>query len=152
MMAELQGLREISLKLKRLPKNIRNRHVGKALRAGAKIVRDDARRAAPEAPVKIGGKYPVIPGIVKKNIVVRTSTGRRAGANADVKVRIGVNVDRTGRTTGTDAFYWRFHEFGTAKLAARPFLRPAFEGNKAPILAAITRQMKTAIKKEGRRR
>jgi len=29
-----------------------------------------------------------------------------------------------------DVYYWRFVEFGTAKMAARPFLRPAFEAQK----------------------
>lgn len=29
---------------------------------------------------------------------------------------------------GSDAFYWRFLEFGTVNMSARPFFRPAAEG------------------------
>ena len=36
-----------------------------------------------------------------------------------------------------DAFYARFVEFGTVKMAARPFLRPAFEAKKGEAVDAI---------------
>lgn len=137
---QIKGLKEVSQKLKKLPKNIRNRHVGKALRAGGKLVRDEARLHAPVAT-----------GLVRKNVAMRTSTGARAGRNADVKVRIGIISDKTGRETGTDAFYWRFHEFGTSKMPAQPFLRPAFEGKKGQVLNTIVRQLRTGIRKEARR-
>jgi len=40
-------------------------------------------------------------------------------------------------TWSKDAFYGRFLEFGTSKMAARPFLRPAFEAKKQAAAAAV---------------
>jgi HK97 gp10 family phage protein len=37
-----------------------------------------------------------------------------------------------------DAYYWRYIEFGTSKMAARPFLRPAFEAKKEAAIEALT--------------
>jgi len=137
---KIQGLDQVRRRLRALPKNMRNRELGKALRAGGKLVRDDARRLVP-----------VDTGLVQKNVAMRTSTGRRAG-NADVKVRIGVLSDRSGRDSGTDAFYWVFQEFGTSRHPAQPFLRPAFESNKYAALNAITSSLRKGITRQAKKR
>jgi HK97 gp10 family phage protein len=41
--------------------------------------------------------------------------------------------DRFEVVVGTNVYYAPFHEFGTSKMGSRPFLRPAFEKNKALI-------------------
>lgn len=35
----------------------------------------------------------------------------------------------TGNQPGGQTYYWRFLEFGTEKMAAKPFMRPALEAN-----------------------
>jgi HK97 gp10 family phage protein len=51
------------------------------------------------------------------------------------------NVDR-------DSYYWRFVEFGTSKMSARPFMRPAFDGNKLEALNRIKEYLTARIDKE----
>lgn len=50
-----------------------------------------------------------------------------------------------------DAYYWHMVEFGTIKMSARPFLRPAFELEKVNSLEAIkvylSRRMEVARKR-----
>ncbi len=138
---KIQGLDEVRRRLKALPKNMRNRELGKALRSGGRMIRNDAK-----------SRVPTLTGLVLKNIVMRTSSGRRAGRNADVKVRIGVASDRSGRDSGTDAFYWIFQEFGTSKMPAHPFLRPAFESNKNEALNAITQSLKKGLIRQAKKK
>ena len=52
-------------------------------------------------------------------------------AGQDVEIIVG--VPKSGR-----AFYARFQEWGTRKMAAHPFLRPAVEHNAAEIVRLLT--------------
>lgn len=88
---------------------------------------------------------------IEKNIVVRFN-GRRFKVNGDIAFRVGVlggaaqyantrynrrkgkagKLYATGGDKGNpggDTWYWRFLEFGTSKIAAKPFMRPALENN-----------------------
>jgi HK97 gp10 family phage protein len=47
-----------------------------------------------------------------------------------------------------DAWYAHFVEFGTSKMAARPFMRPAFESRKAGAVEAIKSYLLSRIPKE----
>jgi HK97 gp10 family phage protein len=44
-------------------------------------------------------------------------------------------------------FWWRFIEFGTHKMAAKPFLRPAFDNNVQEMLSGMTSDLAKAIEK-----
>ena len=46
-----------------------------------------------------------------------------------------------------EAFYARFHEFGTVKMPARPFFFPAWKAKRAEFRARIRKDVKAAIKK-----
>lgn len=56
------------------------------------------------------------------------------GIKLNRKIKNVLRVLRKANGTRTsiqgDTFYWRYLEFGTSKMAARPFLRPAFEAQK----------------------
>lgn len=131
----LEGVAELQRTLKGLPEKIRRRAVRNALRIAAREIRDDAKSRTPVAagPVIAGGKTVRQPGTVKRRIAVRISKfARQAG---DEGVFVGVRplrgraqVKRFGKASATnpnDPFYWRFLEFGTRKMGARPFLGPA---------------------------
>ena len=49
----------------------------------------------------------------------------------------------------TDAFYGRFVEYGTAKSAPQPFLRPAYDQNKERAVEAIKDRIEKRLKKVG---
>ena len=47
----------------------------------------------------------------------------------------------------THAFYGRFVEFSTSKMAAQPFLRPAYDAAIAKALKAVQERMAVELKK-----
>jgi HK97 gp10 family phage protein len=123
----IEGLDELKRKLAEVPKAMRKRVLRNALAAGAREVRDVAKRNAPVMTLGTSLKAPYRkPGTVKQAIRVRTSKAdRRAG---DVGVFVNVRPAKSGQRgakTPNDPFYWRFLEFGTRKMPARPFLQRA---------------------------
>lgn len=121
----IHGLPDLRAALAGIVPKLRKRALRNALASGARLVRDDARRAAPVLSSSIRAPYRR-PGTVRKAISVRTSkVARRAGnVGVFVNVRPAKRAAR-GAKSPIDPFYWRFLEFGTAKMSPRRFLTQA---------------------------
>ena len=124
---KIEGFDELAKKLRDLVPAMRKRVIRNALSAGARLVRDEAKRNAPVLSASAKAPYRQ-PGTLKKAIRVRSSKqARRAG---DIGVFVNVKPAKSGlrgAKSNSDPFYWRFLEFGTRKMSARSFLRPATE-------------------------
>ena len=103
--------------LSKLPKNIQNNVMVGATRAAANVVRDEARIRVPKKTKDLA-----------KSIV---SIKRRAETRNQVKFSVTPSK-------GKNKAGWRAHfiEFGTSKMSAKPFLRPAFESSENKSLDA----------------
>jgi len=141
---KITGIDELQKALRALPEKIAARAVVNALRAGARVVRDEAKRLVPE------GKT----GELKRGIKVRTV--RKANRRAEGAI-ITVTVE------GPAA--WRAHltEFGSAggvvksgafagavipPRPAQPFLRPAARNKAGAATAKIKAALAKSIEKE----
>lgn len=55
-----------------------------------------------------------------------------------------------------DVFYWKFVEFGTVRMRARPFIVPTVEAERAPTLSTfreeVGKKVEEAIKRKAKRR
>ena len=127
---KLEGVAELKAALSDAAVKIRTKAVRGALREAGKVIQVAAKMAAPVLRVPSAYRKP---GTVAKNIAVRASKyARRMGdEGVFINVRpIGSSKARVnkfgkaGAKNPNDPFYWRFLEFGTRKMAARPFLRP----------------------------
>lgn len=138
----VNGIDELKRALAELPGKLRRKVLVKALRAGAKEVQKAARVAVPvlSAPSPYRTK-----GLLKRKISVRVSKeSRRAGdVGVFVNVRPAAKGQR-GAKSKLDPYYWRFVEFGTKKMTARPFMQPAAEA-LPQALAAFEREAVPAI-------
>lgn len=133
----VRGLPGLLASLRELPKEVRGKPLQAGMRKGGNIIRDEARQRVPRAS-----------GFLATQIVVRRANAknrRRAGVGTDgeyytVGVRTGKRVkyantkrNRRMRRAGKLyeqsgwGYYWRHVEFGTKKMAAKPFLTPAAE-------------------------
>ncbi len=118
----VKGLSDLVAAMNGLPDKVRVNGLRRAVSSGAVIVRNDARARAP-----------VDTGEMRKDIQVKRERVPDAYvATYSVHVRSGKRSRLSGRARDVDkdSFYWKFVEFGTAKMAAQPFLRPAFEAKK----------------------
>ncbi|MER2518569.1 MAG: HK97-gp10 family putative phage morphogenesis protein [Candidatus Accumulibacter phosphatis] len=161
---QIQGVEDLKRALGELTSQLRKKVLLSALRQAARVVSADAKANAPtlQTPAPYRTK-----GLVRKRISVRTSKdARKAGdvgvfvnvrpaAGAKYKrvggVRTFVKASQRGAQSPNDPFYWRFLEFGTRKMRARPFLRPA--ADKLPeALAVFEAAVIPAIEKFNNRR
>ena len=111
--AKVLGARRLSAALRRL-RGAQTAALAAAVAQGARDVRDAARRELP----------------------------RRSGRLAR-RVTIETTADGLAATVGTDLDYGTYLELGTRRMAARPWLLPAFRGLGARLHAGFARAVRT---------
>ena len=155
---KIEGTKEIKRRLGLLPQRLGQNAARRALRRGANVIRDDARANAKRL------NDPTTPQDIAKNIVVK---GMKRGDERRQKVvgmRVGIlggakrvarasgEIQGAGRANpGGDTYYWRFLEFGTSKMPAKPFMRPAMNNKASQAMDAATTAMITEADKELRK-
>jgi HK97 gp10 family phage protein len=157
---KLQGVDELKRAFDAASKSIRTKAVRSSLREAGKVIQAAAKVAAPvlQAPARFRN-----PGTVRRAIAVRASKFARQSGDEGVfvyvrpignsKARVG-KLGKAGATNPNDPFYWRFLEFGTKKMRARPFLTPAVDakGDEAikKFMASVVPQIEKLNAKGGR--
>jgi HK97 gp10 family phage protein len=144
----MTGLDAVLSKLEGLKYDVAKKGGRFALRKAAQVIRDAARARA------IALNDPDTPAVIAKNIAERWSNvyNKRTG---DLMFRVGIQGGAFGKAAGDtlgvygdkftkatrkrgaingdlpggDTRHWAYLEFGTEKMAARPFLRPSFQAN-----------------------
>jgi len=155
MEVKITGLEEIKKALNQLPIEIQQKALRSAVSASAKVVVDEAIAKAPAGDT----------GNLKKSIYRYRSrsgsgTGRetylvgvRKGKRAYADTAKNRRLNRVGKkyTVQGEAYYWRFLEFGTVKMQAKPFMRPAFEGSRSKILETMKQRLDKAIQDQAKK-
>ena len=72
--------------------------------------------------------------------------GRDLGRKAVKKLAVGSN-GRIVTKRVNDPFYWYFHEFGTKKMQARPYIGPALENKREDAVQAMEKRLAAVIEK-----
>ena len=148
----VDGLDGVLERLRALPPELGSKGGGPArvaLAKGARLIRDQSIANAPRATGLLKDNIIMVrdrkPNLIGASEAYSVGVRRKAKRYSNTKRNRGKG--RAGKTymvEGT-AFYWMFLEFGTEKMAARPFLRPAFESRKEEALAVITAELNAGI-------
>ena len=126
----LTGHKELDAKLRGMHGRFQKKLSRKATRAAAKeIVLPEAKAMAP-----------IDTGALEKSLAVRAMKRSRT--------RIGHLVQTRDGFFQGEQFYGAFHEFGTRKMKADPFMRPAVYGNEQRIRAKYIAALQEAIREE----
>ena len=116
-MTEVRGFQELERALKRASDAVAREALVEATAAGTKVIIDGAQRRAPK------------------------DTGKGAESiHASVTERSRFGVTQTIGPS-KNAFYMRFVEFGTVKMTARPFLRPALDEERDATIREVGRKL-----------
>lgn len=137
---KLDGLRDLGQRMKGLSEAMNSRIARAATAAGAAVIRDAAKQ-----------KVAVDTGNLKKNIIVKRLPKGESPLTSEhiVTVRQGKLTKKQKASGLGDAFYGRFVEYGTAKMPARPYLRPAYDQNKEKAVQAIKDRIVKRLAKAG---
>ena len=109
-----------------------------AAQAGAQVFYDEVKQRVPiSAKPHKSGKKTYNPGTLRKAIY-QAFADKESGKD---KAMYRVSFNKT------HAFYGRFVEFGTSKMAAKPFIRPAYDAARAKALQAVQERMAAEVKK-----
>jgi HK97 gp10 family phage protein len=143
----IAGADEIVRKLRAVPLRVGRNAMRRSLRKGANVIRDLARANA--KALDDGQTREAI----YKNIVTQGMGARRQRQVGGVGMRVGVlggaKAGGNGAANpGGDTFYWRFLEFGTSEMPARPFMRSAIASGAEKALNATVEAMKVETDKE----
>ena len=129
-----QELEKLNKRLQSLVEKVGKKAMRGAARKAMTKVRNDVKAAAPEDLND------------DDNVKIKTSVALITKWKAnDLYVKVGI---RGGAKKNPDTpYYFRMVEFGTAKMAARPFMRPALESNAQQIMDTVVQELNRALDK-----
>ena len=88
---------------------------------------------------------PVDTGVLKRAIFMKQI--REASNNSKQTYYVGVRKGKGERKKNRDGWYFHFVEFGTRKMPAQPFLRPAYEAKKIDAVEVIKKRLAERVQK-----
>ncbi len=140
-MIKLHGAKELEAVLKQFPDYIAKKIATGALNAGAEVIKKAAIQNAPigDQVHKDKKGNQILPGTLKKSI-------RKWKLKGENTVNVGV-----GLPNKTRAWYGSLVEFGTSKMSARPWLRPAFDNNVSQALDVVGKKLGDGIERAAKK-
>ncbi len=130
----IDGLDELARVLHAMGPDLAKNALRAGVRAGAKVIADEARATNLDDT-----------GRTDRAIYIKHI--REESTASQQTFYVGVRSGRRERKKNRDAYYWRYIEFGTAHIAAHPFMRPAFESKKLAAVEAIRARIAARIKR-----
>lgn len=129
---EIEGLAELDAKLAELDNATAGKALFSALNAGAtpmvKAAKDKAAIAEATHKMQYGSGYVLVnPGLLKSSIKKKRLTKAEHAVAVEQGAAVGIYIGKG--QGGLYPRYWHFLENGTSKMAAVPYLRPAFDEN-----------------------
>lgn len=150
---KVEGLAELAKALRELPDKVAKNGLRVSVYAGAKVIRDEARLRAPKAAEVLGPNQPP-PGTLRRSVIMKQipELSSLTRQTFYVTVRHGKKFRKQGKkgNLSQDAWYWRFVEFGTRKMRARPFLRPALEAKRREAVQAMKDKLSERVELEAK--
>ena len=149
-MASTEGFAELAKRMRELPDLLARKSLRGAVNAGASVIKKEAQLRAPKLTGALAKNF--YQKQIKEASTVLSQTfyvGVRSGLARYAKTKANKKAGRAGKVYKDSGatFYWFFLEFGTSKMPARPFLRPAFESRKNDAVTAIGEKIRTELEK-----
>lgn len=148
---QLEGLDALLVKLASVSDDVKRKGGRTALRKAAQLIANKAKEGADRIDDPVTGRS------ISSNIALRWN-GKLFKRTGELGFRVGVLHGAVLRPDGsTEAKaptpHWRLIEFGTSKIAAHPFMRPALANNidaaTSEFITAYSKAVDRAIRRAG---
>lgn len=141
----LIGIDPLIEKLEMVTKDLKKKGGRAALRKAAAVVVKEARQNAKRLDDPETGRS------IAKNIAARWN-GKVFKKTGDIAFRIGVLhgaklIDHPDKSKNAPTPHWRLLEFGTEKMPAHPFMRPAIESTTDKVVSTFLTEYEKALDK-----
>lgn len=148
----ITGLESLLGKLDSVSYDVRRKGGRAALRKAAQVVAQKAKEGAERIDDKETGRS------ISDNIALRWN-GKLFKQTGDLGFRIGVlhgavlakKGEEVDTSTNAPTPHWRLIEFGTERMAAAPFMRPALANSIAEVTSTFVTEYEKAIDRAIRR-
>lgn len=132
----VQGLAELRRRWSAVPAKVREAVKDELEGIATSLVADMQRVARRGATLKLVNSIGWTWGAAPKGTMVVGTVGASEGSRLRITIYAG----------GGDAFYARFQEFGTVKMAANPFFFPVWRARRRSVKSKISRAISKAVK------
>jgi len=136
--AGIQGLSELLKAMRELPRTVERKVLRSGVLAGATIIRKSAQEFAVRRS-----------GLMAR--AIRVAFNRTESIQGRAVYHVFVSARVRGGKKNWPPFYWRYVEFGTVKMAAKPFMRPGFDVSSGQAASAITNKLADGVEKEAQK-
>lgn len=150
---QITGLADLEKRLLDFPDKLARNVLRGAIRAGAVVIQKEARELVPvsEKPHYLYSKRTAI--MKRMGHHYKASLIQPGSLKKGIKVKIAPRKSRTQPVeywvyVSKALWYWKFIEFGTSKMSAKPFMRPAFDKMKGEALERIREYLAKRIDRE----
>lgn len=143
---DVQGFEKAINNLKKVGQEIRRKSIRNALLTSANVFKKEVIKNAsqldnPDTPEKIAA-----------NIATKFD-GKYYKTSKNIKYSVGVRGGATSKKSnesnkGGNTFYWRFLEFGTKNMPAKPFFSRAFYSKANEAMKVFINKMNTNLDRE----
>ena len=134
---KISGGVELTRALEALNEKVKKKILRSAVVAGAAVVKKRAKQIAKSKGIEDTGA-------LIRNIAAKVER-QRSDTYAQINIGVRHGKPKKGAKNQDDPWYWWQHEFGNSKMAARPFIRPAFEESKEEAIEVMTAKLRKGI-------
>ena len=134
---KISGGVELTRALEALNEKVKKKILRSAVVAGAAVVKKRAKQIAKSKGIEDTGA-------LIRNIAAKVER-QRSDTYAQINIGVRHGKPKKGAKNQDDPWYWWQHEFGNSKMAARPFIRPAFEESKEQVIEVMTARLRKGI-------
>jgi HK97 gp10 family phage protein len=139
----VEGSDSLTRKFNQLSAIAQGRTLERALVSGALLIQNEAKRQAPK-----------LTGNLARSIHIGGHEDMNPGGQGINTSGVGVPSPEIGETdaavyVGTDVIYAPYVEFGTSRMSAQPYLRPAFDSQQSAAIREIGQALLQLINAAG---
>lgn len=152
--SSLEGFGDLKAALAEMPAATQRNVLKRATLKALEPTFQEIRNSAPVRTGKLQASVRLLVGMDDPEYRARARASFKAKGHARgvKRTKGGGNILASIRVGGAGAFHAPFVEFGTVKMAAHPFVRPAVDGNQAAIIESLKESMTVEIGKAAARR